>query len=166
MNKKAPLIWLFRRVRGRIPALAVLVAAQVGQAMLGVAFALGTRGVIDSAISGVRGDFLRACLLQSGIIAGILLTLTLCRHLKERLLADLDRDWKKRLLHGLLHGEYAEVSAYHSGELINRLNNDVRTVDEGLVSTLPEVASMLTKLVAAVVVLVALELVLVPLSSS
>lgn len=157
MSRKMPMLWVLRRVRRRIPALVVLVVTHMCQALLGVAFALGTRGVIDSAIGGSKAEFLRACLLQGAIILGILLCLTLFRHLKDRLTADLDRDWKRDLLHGLLHGEYEAVSAYHSGELINRLNNDVRVVDEGLVGTLPNVASMIAKLISAMVVLVALE---------
>ena len=157
MKQQAPLFWLLKQVRGRVPALALLMTANMANALLGVAFALGSRGVIDGAISGNRAEFLRACLTQGTIILGILLTLTLFRHLKERITADLDRDWKKRLLRGLLHGEYEAVSAYHSGELLNRLNNDVRVVDEGLVNTLPNVAAMITKLIAAVIVLAALE---------
>ena len=157
MKHQAPILWIFKRVHRRIPALILMTAAHVGQALFGVAFALGTRGVIDSAISGSKEAFWTACLVQAAIILGILVCLTLFRHLKERISADLDRDWKKDLLHGLLHGEYEAVAAFHSGELVNRLNNDVRTVDEGLVSTIPNVASMVTKRIAAMAVLVALE---------
>jgi len=157
VNKKAPLFWFLRKVRRRLPALLVLTLAHVGQALLAVAFALGTRGVIDSAVGGDKAAFLRACLVQGGIIAGILICLTVYRHLKDRLSADLDRDWKVELLHGLLHGEYEAVSAYHSGELINRLTNDVRVANEGLLSVLPNAASMVVKLVAAFAVLAAME---------
>lgn len=158
MNKKAPLFWFLRKVRRRLPALFALTAAHVGQALLAVAFALGTRGVIDSAVDGNSVAFGRACLVQGGIIAGILICLTVYRHLKDRLSADLDRDWKAELLHGLLHGEYEAVSAYHSGELINRLNNDVRVANEGLLNVLPKAAAMVVKLISAFVVLAALEL--------
>ena len=157
MKRQAPMFWLLRRVRRRIPALILMTAAHVGEALLGVAFALGSRGVIDSAISGSREAFWKACFVQGGIILGTLLCLTLFRHLKERIHADLDRDWKRELLHGLLHGEYEQVAAFHSGELINRLNNDVRIVDDGLVSTIPNVASMITRLIAAIAVLVAMD---------
>ena len=157
MKQQSSLIWLLKQVRRRLPALLVLTAAHIGQALLAVTFALGTRGVIDSAVNGDPAAFGRACLIQGGIIAGILICLTVYRHLKERLNADLDRDWKKKLLHGLLHGEYEAVSAYHSGELINRLTNDVRVANEGLLNVLPNAASMVVKLVAAFVVLAALE---------
>ena len=156
MNKK-PLIWLTKQVKRRIPGLAVLTASQMGYSLLCVFFALGSRGVIDAAVAGDPGLFLQACLYQGGIIAGILICLTVFRHLKERLRADLERDWKQRLLHGLLHGDYAAVSAYHSAELLNRLNNDVTKVNDGILSIMPSAAAMVTRLAAAVVVLGTLD---------
>lgn len=155
--KKNPLIWIAKQIRNRIPALIVMTAAQVGHALLCVFFALGSRGVIDSAVSGDPAAFWQACLEQAAIIAGILICLTVLRHLKERLRADLERDWKQRLLHGLLHGDYAAVSGYHSAELLNRLNNDVAKVNDGVLSIVPSAAAMVTRLVAAVVVLGTLD---------
>lgn len=79
--------------------------------------------------------------------------LTVLRHLRERLNADLERDWKQQLLDGLLHGDYASVSSYHSAELLNRLNSDVSKVNEGELSAIPNVAAMATRLIATIVVL-------------
>ena len=155
--KKNTLLWIAKRIRRRIPALVIMTAAQVGSALFGVLFALGSRGVIDAAVAGDKALFVRACLYQAGIILGILLCLTVLRHLRERLRADLERDWKRSLLHGLLHGSYAEISAYHSAELLNRLNNDVAKVNDGVLSIVPNAAALVTRLVAAVVVLGTLD---------
>lgn len=154
---KNTIIWILKKIRRRLPALAVLTAADVGHALCSVLFALGSRGVIDSAVAGDPAAFRQACLWQGAIIAGILICLTVIRHLRDRLGADLERDWKQQMLHGLLHGDYAAVSAYHSGELLNRLNNDVAKVNNGVLSILPSFASMLTRLVAAVTVLGVLD---------
>ena len=154
MNKKsATLRWLLTKIKSRIPALAILTLASIGSSLLGVQFALGSKGVIDAAVAGDRPQFYRACVLQAAIILGSLICLTLVRHLRERIHANLDRDWKKRLLHGLLGGEYKEVSGFHSGELVNRLSNDVRILDDGVVNLLPNLASMVTKLISAFLVL-------------
>ena len=135
----------------------LLVLVCIINAGLGVTFALGTRGVINAAEAKDQQAFIAACVVQFGIIFGILLTLFLSRQIKERLTMDLERDWKRQLLNGLLHGDYSGVSAYHSGELLNRLNNDVRILNTGIVNILPNLASMITRLVGAVAVLVALE---------
>lgn len=149
--------WLLDRIRHRIPMLLLLVISNAGGALLSVLFALGTRGVINTAIKGNIEVFLRACGLQMAIILGIVVCTALSRWLTAKLTDELDRDWKKRLLHELLHGEYSEVSAYHSGELINRLNNDVRVLNEGLVAAIPNLISLVVRLVSAVITLFAME---------
>ena len=155
--KKHTVLWILKQIRSHIPALMLLILANAANALFGVGFALGTRGVIDSAVAGDGQIFLQACIRQLGIITGILVTVTLSRHLQERLRADLERHWKKQLLHGLLHGEYAAVSGYHSAELLNRLNNDVEKVNTGILNILPNAVAMVTRLTAAVVVLGTLD---------
>lgn len=155
--KNSPFFWVLKQIRQRIPAILVLTAAQMGNALFAVLFALGSRGVIDSAVSGDPYDFFTACIRQALIITGILVCLTVTRHLQDRLNADLERDWKQQLLHGLLHGEYAAVSGFHSAELLNRMNNDVARVNSGVLSILPGFATMLTRLIAAVAVLGVLD---------
>lgn len=155
--KRMPFVWIIKQIRSRVPMILMLVAVQVGHALFSVFFALGSRGVIDGAVAGSFEVFIGACLRQAGIIAAILLCLTAMRHLREKLRADLELDWKKRLLHGLLHGEYARVREYHSAELLNRLNNDVTRVNDGILTIVPSAAAMVTRLVAAVVVLGVLD---------
>ncbi len=156
MKKRSAVLWLAGKLRRRIPALLLLTVVSGSSALLGVAFALGTRSVIDSAALGDASRFSRACALQGGVIFALLAVNTLSRHLRDYLTHELDRDWKRDLFHGLLHGDYAALSAYHSGELLNRLNNDVRIVDDGVVNTLPSLTSMLVRLAAALAVLAAL----------
>ena len=157
MKKTSPVLWTLRRIRKRIPILLLVTLSHIANALLIVAFSLGTSQVIDTAISGEIPAFIKACLVQASIILGILLTLTFNRSMNDKLTAKLDMDWKRDLLRGMLHGDYAEVSAFHSGELLNRLNNDVRIINTSILNTLPNLASMLTKLIAAIAVLVALE---------
>ena len=154
---KNTMLWIFQRLRKRLPMLGLMTLAQTGQALLGVAFALGTRMVIDCAAGGDGTGFRRACLIQGAIILGLLLCQVLYRHLHEKLTAVLDRDLKQILLHSILGSAYSGVAGYHTGELLNRMNNDVRIVNRGLLDTLPNVAALVVRLAAAAAVLWALE---------
>ena len=156
MKNKSALAWLFEGIKGRVPELILLTLASAGNAIFGVLFALGTKNVINSAVGGSREALMAAAIQQALIILGILACLTLQRFLHARLNARLDRDWKQRLTAKILQSDYVSISNYHSGELINRLNNDVRTIDEGLLSALPELVSMAAKVVAVVAVLMAM----------
>lgn len=147
------LMWILKRIRRRIPAIILLILCSIGTSIGGVRFALGSKGVIDAAVAGDKNAFFHACCTQAAIILFILLCTTMVRHLKERIHASLDWDWKKDLFHEILNSEYRAVSAYHSSELLNRLNNDVRILDDSIVSLLPSVFSMITKLISAAYVL-------------
>ena len=110
--KLHPFFWLLQRNRKRLPAISVMVLARMGHALCMVLFALGSQGVIDAAVAGNMDGFLAAAVKQGAIITGIVGCLTIVRHLQSRLVSDLERDWKRRLLHGLLHGDYAEISKF------------------------------------------------------
>ncbi|MBR5570216.1 MAG: ABC transporter ATP-binding protein [Oscillospiraceae bacterium] len=157
MKKQSALLWVCKRIRRRIPKIILLTLSSVANAIFSVWFALGTKDVINGAVSGDPDKFKKAVVVQLCIVLGILFTQILDRFLKERLVTELDRDWKHDLLHDLLHGDYAGVSAYHSGELLNRLNNDVATLDNTIVTLLPTCASMVARLTSAFSVLVAME---------
>ena len=89
MKKHSVLLWTVKRVRRRIPAILLMTGAYMGHSLFSVLFALGTRGVIDSAVAAQPQQFFRACLYQAGIIVSVLICLTVYRHLRERLNADL-----------------------------------------------------------------------------
>ena len=104
MKERKAIFWVVRKIYRRIPLMLCMVLTNAGGALLGVLFALGTRGVIDSAVAGDRTAFFRACVVQLSIICGLLLCAMLSRYIRDRLVTDLDRDWKRSLMHGLLHG--------------------------------------------------------------
>lgn len=157
MRKKTPIAWIYKRIHKRRGALLAITFTHIASAMLGVLFALGTRWIIDSAQAGNGQQFTYACLCQGALILGLLASHTLDRHLQEKLTAQIDKDLKAHFLHRLLNGDYQTVSAYHTGELLNRLNNDVRIVTGNTVALLPSVAGMTTKLIGAIAFLAALE---------
>lgn len=156
MRRTAPALWVLKQSKSCLPAIIIMMASNICSALLNVAFALGTKQIIDTAVDGNRSDFIQACIRQGLIIAGIIIFLLLFRYLRDRLTSKLDWIWKQKLLSGLIRGDYAQVTSYHSSEIVNRLNNDVKTVNEGILSAIPSAASTITKLVSAMIALAVL----------
>lgn len=157
LENRNVLKWTVHSVRRWIPELILLTVCNIASASFSVWFALGTGNVIDCATGGDIQAFTAACIKQGLLIAAILANSALIHHLKERLSADMDRKWKKKLLSGLLHGEYASVSQHHSGDLLSRMNHDVSVLISSILTIVPSLASMSTKLVAAIAVLASME---------
>lgn len=157
MKHKTTLHFLAERNRRYIPGLILLTVLEVARAYLGVEFAMVTRQVIDCAKGGSAEKLTRAALLLAAVVAGIMVLYASAQYLRGWLRATLDREWKTRLSHKLLHGDYATVSAYHSGELVNRLTSDVEAVNGGVIALIPNVAALLTRLVSAVWMMATME---------
>lgn len=148
--------WLLGKTKRHLPMMLLLVFSSAAKALLSVLFALSYRNVINTALNGQWPDFFRAGLLQLLLVLALLGFILLCRYLSPKLIDVLDKTWKKEILQKLLQGEYACVSKYHSGELVNRMNNDVRTVNDGLVNAIPNLVTLVVRLVAAMVTLLAI----------
>lgn len=157
MKEGSVLRWSLRTIKPWIPALLLLVICNAASAILTVWFALGTKGVIDAATGGDPQLFQNACIRQGILILAIILNNILIHHLRDRLNAIIDRDLKKKLLTGLLHGEFAKVSRHHTGDLLSMMNHDLQTFISSIMNILPSVTSMATKLIAALAALIAME---------
>ena len=157
MKEGSVLRWSLRTIKPWSPALLLLVICNAVSAVLTVWFALGTKGVIDAATGGDPLLFQNACIRQGILILAIILNNILIHHLRDWLNAIIDRDLKKKLLTGLLHGEFAKVSQYHTGDLLSMMNHDLQTFISSIMNILPSVTSMATKLIAALAALIAME---------
>ena len=150
-------VWLWRTPGRKKGYIAALTAAQVLTGFLSVGFALLTRSVVNSAVSGDGAAFRHYALLLLILTAGSLLLHMVNRWLTELSKAQLENLFKQRLTAAILRKEYAAVSAVHSGEWMNRLTNDTRIVAENYTELIPGLSGMGVRLVAAVTMLIVLD---------
>ncbi len=119
----------------------------------GVLFAMLLRGVINAAVESSAELFWQQAFYLIGLTALQLILRAGIRFLEELLRSGLENLFKGRLFSVLLNREYANVTAVHSGEWLNRLTSDTVVVAEGLSTILPDLSGMLVQLVGAVVML-------------
>ena len=150
-------VWLWRTPGRKKGYIAALTAVQVLTGFLSVGFALLTRSVVNSAVSGDGAAFRHYALLLLILTAGSLLLHIINRWLTELSKAQLENLFKQRLTAAILRKEYAAVSAVHSGEWMNRLTNDTRIVAENYTELIPGLSGMGVRLVAAVAMLIVLD---------
>ena len=155
--QSSSLPWLWQVVRPQAGGVVALAAGYGLFALAGVGFALLSQQVVDQAVAGAWNPFLWAA---AGLIA-LLLTQTalrlFCNGLATRIQAKLEMQLQQRLLKKLLGADYASESAYHSGELQNRLFSDVQLISTTLTSLLPNLVNMVTQLIAAAAVMLTLD---------
>lgn len=157
MPDKQILKWLYLKSQPQLPLMILLIIANASFAVCGVLFALISRGVIDGAVAGDRSALIHFALLLLGLILLQQLLRLIGRNLEEIIKARLEIGYKSNLFTKILHKDYNAVTAYHSGELLNHLTSDVVIISEGITTILPNLVSMLTRLVCAFAVLIAID---------
>lgn len=145
--------WIYVQIEPRIPALLLLAILNITESFLSVQFALKTQAVIDSAIGG-NGEYFKQTIMHlGGVIVFSILSGTLALHVNRQLIADMDRDFKRNIVHKILRSDYCEISKFHSGDLVNRMNGDVHTVYAGVLTLVSTTTVMVTSLVSVVAAL-------------
>ena len=150
---KGSLGWIFRHTKKYLWAV-VLLAVMSGCVALGfILLALVSRRVIDIATGDASGGLIVNCGYLFGIILLQAILNILYSNVTVRVSGRIEIALKQDLFDALLQKQWRQISAFHSGEILNRFTSDVNVVVSGVVSLIPQCVNILTKLLAGLGVL-------------
>lgn len=156
INKNS-LKWVVKNSYTAYVRLALITLCSVALAICGVNLALASRGVIDTATGQAQGSLLEKSLELCAVVICQLILSAVGSNLNVRASGRLTISLRDKIFRGLLEKDWQAVSAYHSGELLNRINNDVNVIVTGVINILPSFLSLVTKLTAGFWVLFKLD---------
>ena len=157
MKQKNTLQWLSITAGKAKLLVGVLVAVQAVLSVSSIAFAFVLRRIINMAVDGVQGGFWASLALLVGILLGQIVLSAAGRFLSEYTSAAVENRFKHRLFAALLTGNYASVTAVHSGEWMNRLTSDTTIIAGGVTQIVPGLIGMLVRLFGALAAILWLE---------
>ncbi|MBQ9841526.1 MAG: ABC transporter ATP-binding protein [Clostridia bacterium] len=122
-----------------------------------VLFALITQNVIDTATGKQEGSlWVHGILLIGLVIAEGLLTI-LFNYLKSWTFGRIEIRVKDLVFSSLFQKKWKDISGFHSGELLNRIVSDNHVVVTAVVTLIPQLVAMITKLVACIAVMFSID---------
>lgn len=157
MKQKNTLQWISIAAGKARLLVGVLVAVQAVLSVSSIAFAFILRRIINMAVQGASTGFRSAFVLLAGVIAAQIALGALSRFLSEYTTTTVENRFKQRLFAALLTGNYASVTAVHSGEWMNRLTSDTTIIAGGVTQIVPGLIGMLVRLFGALAAILWLE---------
>lgn len=155
--KNPAMSWIFG-VSGKLKlGVLLLVLLNSAISISAVAFALVLREAIDGAVSGNKMVFLKFVIILGLIMVGQIAARGVIRFLDEYVRSGMENVIKTRLYETILSRKYSAITAFHTGELLNRITNDAVVVADGFVQIIPGIIAMLVKLIGAAAVLFVLD---------
>lgn len=148
-------IWRIARPYGWSIALLSLIDGLIAGGM--VLFALVSERVINSAMAKDRdGLFWAGCALVGLLLAELFLHI-FYNYYKVWVSGKVEIRIKDTVFAALFEKKWCDVSSFHSGELLHRMTADTDVVVTGVVTLVPQVVAMATRLIACLVVLLTLD---------
>ena len=149
-NNGRALKWIYCRIRRYIPLTAAVSVISALSALSFVALALITKRVMDIATGDTTGSLLKSGILLFAVIA-IQILLSAAQSILNAYSNGKQTIAFRNYLFGMLcRKKYADISAYHSGDILNRFTSDIDTVVTSSVNIIPNVVSIATKIVAGI----------------
>ena len=161
MDNKTAKKWIKLHSKGQSLKMGILIVSNVLFSLLSVLFAIAVKIIIDGATNAdpVLG---KANIIKGSILIGSIVLLqfvfrVVINYLVDHIKGKLEIAYKSHLFGDILKKNYQKITAYHSGDLLNRLNNDVTVVSDAVTTIVPNVVSAVCRLVCAVVAIVILD---------
>lgn len=158
LGDKRAIRWLNKKLKGSRLSMAMLIVSCLVHSAVTVSLALLIKEVINFAVLGNTEKLLTYSIITvCAVVLQIGLSL-LNSYLRERLRFKLEIKLKQGLFDKILKKEYKYVTSYHSGELLNRMFSDNVIIAEVASSFLPNIVSVVSKLIFAFIALFSLAL--------
>jgi len=122
-----------------------------------VVFALITQNIIDTATGKVEGSlWVHGALLVGLVLAEGLLTIWF-NYLKSWTFGRIEIRVKDAVFTTLFRKNWKDISSFHSGELLNRIVSDNHVVITAVVTLIPQIVALVTRLLACVAVMFSVD---------
>ena len=157
IKDKDTLKWLFKQSKAQIFKIITLIAGNGIFAASSIVFALMCQGIVDGAVDHSKDTVIKYGIGLFCVIMGQLILRLYCNSVSEYIHGRLGMNMRAEILDMILKKEYSNVSEFHSGELLNRMFSDVTIIVNGITNILPNLVNMVTRLLCAVIVLIALD---------
>ena len=149
-SNKTTLKWIYARIKKYLPLITAVSVVTALSACTGVGIALVTKQIFDIATKDSEGSILFAGLILFIIIAAQVLLSAVQSFLSAYAGGKLTVNIRHYLFSVLLKKKYSSLSAYHSGDLLNRFTSDTETVVSNSVTIIPSITSIVTKIVTGI----------------
>lgn len=151
------LAWVIKMSKESLAGILLLTVCSCLISLLSVGSALIMREAIDYAVALNQTAFLHWIFIFLCVIGMNLALTAIIRQFDKKVCASIENHIKEHTYSVILRSRYGDLKRFHSGELQNRMTNDVKVVADYATDLVPDVLAMATQLICALVVLMMID---------
>lgn len=157
-NRKGAFRWIIKSARPQLFNIIFLAIVYGLNAFIAVYNTVFAKKLVDAATKTHDMDeVVYYGLMYLGVTVIQLVTLILARNFVFKVSAKLELSMKSDLFAQMMEKDYESISAYHSGELINRLTSDISVVTSAITTIIPSVVFFIVKIIGIFYILITID---------
>ena len=141
--------WILSHAKPVIPFLIFTTVISSASSLISVYNTLISKSLIDSAIGGNTSEVIKYLIIMISITLGMMLLSPITSLLSTHASTKLNQSIQKKLFEHIEYSNWLEQSKFHSVSLLTRITSDVATISSTLLSTIPNIISILVTLLAS-----------------
>ena len=154
--------WFGKTIRGHWGAMTVMMMCHILLAGCSVAFVYVCKRLVDIAVAALSGNTFHGDIwIWFAAMAGVILLRIILNairtYLQTKTEIKVKNTLRRKLFDIILRSGYDQARRYHSGDMINRIQEDVRVVSSAVAGAIPNFIGTLIQLLAAFSFLVYLD---------
>ena len=143
-----------RPLRWRVALSAFLGLLQVAASL---SFVWSSKRVVDIATGEFSGSLLKGVILFAGILLILIILRTVSRYWEGFVVVNAQNDTRSKVFERVMRSIWQGKERFHSGDTINRLEEDIRVVVDFLCVSLPDLLVTVCQFIAASIFLFSLS---------
>lgn len=157
-RRKGALRWIINSSKPQLFNIIFLAVVYGLNAFVGVYNTVFARHLVDAATKQHDMDaVIHYGLLYLGVTLFQIVTLILARNFVFKVSAKMELTMKSKLFNDMMQKDYAHITGYHSGELMNRLTSDISVVSSAITTIIPNVVFFIVKIVGVFYILINID---------
>lgn len=111
----------------------------VSGTLMGLGTSIATKFLIDAVVSHNRDIFVVSVSVAIGLAVSQVFINAITSRISSKTGTKINSEMRTEFFESLTSADWEEISTYHSGDLINRLEGDISSISSGVISFLPSV---------------------------
>ena len=141
--------WILSHAKPVIPFLIFTTVISSASSLISVYNTLISKSLIDNAIGGNTSQVIKYLIIMISITLGMMLLNPIISLLSTHASTKLNQNIQNKMFEHIEYSSWLEQSKFHSVSLLTRITSDVATISSTLLSTIPNIISILVTLLAS-----------------
>ena len=141
--------WILSHAKPVIPCLIFTTVISSASSLISVYNTLISKSLIDNAIGGNTSQVIKYLIIMISITLGMMLLNPITSLLSTHASTMLNQNIQNKMFEHIEYSSWLEQSKFHSVSLLTRITSDVATISSTLLSTIPNIISILVTLLAS-----------------